>query len=98
MRVSRVERARVVCHVLWLRVLERRLRASSGITVRAPIVCVVLHEVRVARVCAPRRITQCLQYPHCSERWFASACACGIPSVTLMVLPGVMRYLMPVRA
>lgn len=31
---GRVERARVVCHVLWLRVLERRLRASSGITVR----------------------------------------------------------------
>ena len=43
---GRVERASMVCHVLWLRVLERRLRAPSGITVRDPIVCVVPHEVQ----------------------------------------------------
>ncbi len=76
-RVARVARVRVVCRVRYERVLERRLRAFSGITVCDFIVCVVLHEVRVARVCAPRRITQCGCYPHCSERWFASVCLWG---------------------
>lgn len=76
-RVARVERACMVCHVWCVRAAEGRLSVLVWHNSSCPIVCVVLHEVRVARVCAPRRITQCLQYRHCSERWFASVCLWG---------------------
>ena len=76
-RVARVERARMVCRVWCVRALDGRLSVLVWHNSSWPIVCVVLHEVRVARVWARRRITQCGCYPHCSERWFASVCLWG---------------------
>ena len=61
-RVARAERVRMVCRVWCVRALDGRLSVLVWHNSSCLIVCVVLHEVRVACVCAPRRITQCLQY------------------------------------